>query len=71
MARGCEAVVLLASPEALASTECVMEVRSAEDMSKEVIVTILYGLTVDDPGLRVYRDRQIVDLSSGNPGHRL
>jgi hypothetical protein len=41
-----------------------MEVRSAEDMGKEVIVTILYGLTVDDPGLRVYRDRQIVDLSA-------
>jgi hypothetical protein len=60
----CEAVVLLASPAALASTECLIEVRLAEDMGKEIIVTIAYGLTVDDPGLAVYRPRQIVDVSA-------
>src|SRR5271169_6367962 len=60
----CEAVVLLASPAALASTECLMEVRAAEYMGKEVIVTIAYGLTVDDQGLALYRDRQIVDFSA-------
>ena len=57
-------MVLLASPAALASTECLIEVRSAEDMGKEILVTIAYGLTVNDPGLALYRDRQIVDLSA-------
>jgi hypothetical protein len=60
----CEAVVLLASPAALASTECLIEVRAAEDMGKEIIVTIAYGLNIDDPRLAPYRDRQIVDLSA-------
>ena len=60
----CEAVVLLASPEALGSTECMFEVRTAEELGKEIIVSIAYGLTVEDPRLAIYRDRQIVDLSA-------
>jgi Novel STAND NTPase 1 len=41
-----------------------IEVRLAEDMGKEIIVAIAYGLTVHDPALSIYRDRQIVDLSA-------
>jgi hypothetical protein len=60
----CEAVVLLASPAALDSMECRIEVRVAEDLGKEIIVTIVYGLTVDDERLSPYHERQIVDLSA-------
>jgi len=59
----CEAVVLLASPTSLASTECRLEIRMAEDYGKEIIVAILHLLTPEDEGLGVYRERQIVDLS--------
>jgi TIR domain len=59
----CEAVVMLASPAALASMECQLEVRFAESLGKEIIVAIAYGLTVEDEKLAVYRERQIVDLS--------
>jgi len=48
-------------------------VRRAEDDRKDVIVAILRNVTVDDPRLADYSDRQIMDLST-NPreelGHR-
>lgn len=59
----CEAVVLLASPASLASTECRLELRMAEDYGKEIVVAILHLLKADDPELSPYRERQIVDLS--------
>jgi formylglycine-generating enzyme required for sulfatase activity len=59
----CEALLWLASPEALASDECRREVRRAEDDRKNIIVAILRDLTVEDPGLAAYTDRQIVDLA--------
>jgi hypothetical protein len=62
----CEALLFLASPESLASDECRREVRRAEDDRKDVIVAILRDLTVDDPRLADYTDRQIADLST-NP----
>lgn len=58
----CEAVVLLASPASLASTECRLEIRMAEDYGKEIIVAILYLLDPGDQALEPYRERQIVDL---------
>jgi formylglycine-generating enzyme required for sulfatase activity len=60
----CEALLFLASPESLASDECRREVRRAEDDRKEVIVAILRGVTIDDPRLAGYTDRQIMDLST-------
>ena len=60
----CEALLYLASPEALGSDECRREVRRAEDDRKDVIVAILRDVTVDDPRLSGYADRQIVDLSA-------
>jgi hypothetical protein len=62
----CEALLFLASPESLASDECRREVRRAEDDRKDVIVAILRDVTVDDPRLAGYTDRQIMDLST-NP----
>jgi Sulfatase-modifying factor enzyme 1/TIR domain len=62
----CEALLFLASPESLASEECRREVRRAEDDRKDVIVAILRDVTVDDPRLASYADRQIIDLST-NP----
>ena len=59
----CEAVVLLASPASLSSTECRVELRMAEDYGKEIVVAILHLLKVDDPSLGPYRERQILDLS--------
>ena len=59
----CEALLYLASPEALASDECRREVRRAEDDRKDVIVAILRDLTLDDKRLQDYKDRQIMDLS--------
>jgi formylglycine-generating enzyme required for sulfatase activity len=60
----CEAVIFLASPEALASPECLAEVRKAEDFGKEIIVVLLHDLKVEDRRLGSYRERQIVDLST-------
>jgi hypothetical protein len=60
----CEAVVLLASPDALASPECLAEVRKAEDFGKEIIVVLFRDLTLDDRRLDSYKERQIVDLSA-------
>jgi len=61
----CEAIVFLASPASLASTECRLEIRMAEDYGKEIIVAIVHSLKVDDEALGLYRgERQIVDLSA-------
>jgi hypothetical protein len=65
----CEAVVLLASPDALASTECLAEVRKAEDFGKEIIVVLLRDLTIKDRRLDTYKERQIVDLSAPPLAH--
>lgn len=65
----CEAVVLLASPEALASPECLAEVRRAEDYGKEVLVVLLRDLTLEDRRLDSFKDRQIVDLSAAPIDH--
>ena len=65
----CEAVILLASPEALASPECLTEVRKAEDFGKEIIVVLLRDLTIDDRRLDSYKERQIVDLSAPPQAH--
>jgi WD40 repeat protein len=65
----CEAVILLASPEALASPECLTEVRKAEDFGKEIIVVLLHDLTIDDRRLDSYKERQIVDLSAPPQSH--
>jgi formylglycine-generating enzyme required for sulfatase activity len=65
----CEAVLLLASPEALSSPECLAEVRKAEDYGKEIIVVLLRDVTVEDGRLAAYKDRQIVDLSALPQSH--
>jgi hypothetical protein len=62
----CETLLFLASPESLASDECRREVRRAEDDRKDLIVAILRDVTVHDPRLSGYTDRQIMDLST-NP----
>src|SRR5262249_12936070 len=59
----CEAVTLLASPEALDSKECQRELNFADDLKKEIIVAILRDLRKDDSRLAHYGDRQFVDLS--------
>lgn len=66
----CEAVILLASPDALSSPECLAEVRKAEDFGKEIVVVLLRDLTVDDRRLESYKERQIVDLSAPPQAHR-
>jgi hypothetical protein len=65
----CEAVILLASPEALSSAECVGEVRKAEDFGKEIVVVLLRDLQVEDYRLDSFKDRQIVDLAAPPQGH--
>jgi hypothetical protein len=65
----CEAVVLLASPDALSSPECLAEVRKAEDAGKEIIVVLLRDLQFDDHRLDSYKDRQIVDLAAPPQDH--
>jgi formylglycine-generating enzyme required for sulfatase activity len=59
----CEAVVLLASPNSLASIECEKELELAEALSKPIIPAIIRDLTVKHPRLAPWADRQIVDLS--------
>ena len=59
----CEAVILLASPEALSSPECLAEVRKAEDYGKEIIVVLLRDVQFEDHRLDAYKDRQIVNLA--------
>ena len=64
----CEAVILLATATSLASTECRLELRMAEDYGKEIIVAILPllstspHLTIESDALGPYRESQIVDL---------
>ena len=65
----CEAVILLASPDALSSPECLTEVRKAEDFGKEIIVVLLRDLTINDHRLDSYKERQIVDLSAPPQAH--
>jgi len=60
----CDALLFLASPEALGSDECLREVRRAEDDRKDVIVAILRDVTLEDVRLKPWMDRQIVDLSA-------
>ena len=62
----CEAVILLASPEALASHECLAEIRIAESYGKAIIVVLLRDLEIDDQRLDSFKDKQIVGpLASG------
>jgi formylglycine-generating enzyme required for sulfatase activity len=65
----CEAVILLASPNALASSECIAEVRRAEDYGKEIVVVVLRDLQIEDRRLDSFRDRQIVDLAAPPQSH--
>jgi CHASE2 domain-containing sensor protein len=65
----CEAVILLASPDALASPECLAEVRKAEDFGKEIIVALMRDLQMDDSRLDSLRERQIVDLAEQPQTH--
>jgi hypothetical protein len=65
----CEAVILLASPDSLASTECIVEVRKAEDVGKEIVVILLRDLQFEDHRLDSFKDRQIVDLAAPPQGH--
>jgi hypothetical protein len=65
----CEAVILLATPEALSSPECLAEVRKAEDCGKEIIVVLLRDVQLEDRRLGAYRDRQIVNLASVPQNH--
>ena len=65
----CEAVVLLASPDALSSPECLTEIRKAEDFGKEIIIVLLRDLTFDDRRLDSFKERQIVDLAAAPQAH--
>lgn len=65
----CEAVLLLASPDALDSPECLAEVRKAEDFGKEIIVVLLRDVQFEDRRLDAYKDRQIVDVGAPPQSH--
>jgi hypothetical protein len=65
----CEAVVLLASPEALSSPECLTEIRKAEDFGKEIIIVLLRDLAFDDRRLDSFKERQMVDLAAAPQAH--
>ena len=65
----CEAVLLLASPDALDSPECLAEVRKAEDFGKEIIVVLLRDVQFEDRRLDAYKDRQIVDICAPPQSH--
>ena len=60
----CEAVLLLASSDALNSPECLAEVRKAEDFGKEIIVVLLRDVQFEDRRLDGHKDRQIVERSA-------
>jgi formylglycine-generating enzyme required for sulfatase activity len=68
----CEAVLLLASPEALDSKECQEELKLADILEKEIIPVIVRDLTIDDPRLSRYKSKeiQIADLRT-QPTERL
>jgi len=65
----CEAVLFLVSPHSLASKECYVEIRMAEDMGKVILPVILPArvpediLTIEDDRLAIHRERQVVDAS--------
>jgi formylglycine-generating enzyme required for sulfatase activity len=65
----CEAIILLASPEALASPECLAEIRMAEDYGKAIIVVLLRDLELDDRRLQSFKDKQIVGLTTSPLDH--
>jgi formylglycine-generating enzyme required for sulfatase activity len=65
----CEAIILLASPEALSSPECLAELRKAEDYGKEIVVVLLRDVKLEDSRLGSYRERQIVDLAAPPQTH--
>ncbi len=65
----CEAVILLASPEALASHECLAEIRIAESYGKAIIVVLLRDLEIDDQRLDSFKDKQIVGLATAPLDH--
>ena len=65
----CEAVILLASPDALCSPECIAEVRKAEDCGKEIIVVLLRDVQLDDHRLDAFKDRQIVNFATPPQSH--
>lgn len=60
----CEAVLFLASSDALNSTECQEEVNLAKALGKEVIVALLRDVEIGDQRLARFKDEQIVNLSS-------
>ena len=65
----CEAVVLLASPEALESPECRVEIRMAEHFGKPILIALLRDLDISDQRLDPYREGQIVDLATPPQNH--
>jgi formylglycine-generating enzyme required for sulfatase activity len=60
----CEAVILLASPEALSSPECLAEIRKAEDYGKEIVIVLLRDLELDDERLDAFKERQIANVAT-------
>jgi formylglycine-generating enzyme required for sulfatase activity len=60
----CEAIILLASPESLASVECQKELELAEALGKVIVPAIVRDLAKDDPRLGRYAEHQLVDLSA-------
>ncbi|MFM9940763.1 MAG: TIR domain-containing protein [Hyphomicrobiaceae bacterium] len=63
----CEAVILQAWPDSVASVECQKELELAEALGKANIKAILRELTKDDPRLAQYAERQFIDLSAAPP----
>lgn len=60
----CVAVLVLASPDSLDSSECQREIMLAEELQKPLIVAILRDLEKTDPRLGRWSDTQFVDLSA-------
>ncbi len=65
----CEAVLFLVSPYSLASSECYVELRMAEDLGKVIMPVIIPPrlpedeIRVEDERLAIHRERQVVDVS--------
>ncbi len=67
----CEAVILLATPEALASVECQKELELAKALGKEIVVALLRDLAIDDDGMTSLEKgraliQQAIDVDPGN-----
>ncbi len=60
----CEAIILLASPDSLASVECQKELELAEALGKVIVPAIVRDLAKEDPRLGRYAEHQLVDLSA-------